>query len=185
MWVEKRYHSLLFCACLKWRQDLISLQSHVWCLCMSPCLPNMSGLDSLASVQGPYARSKRLCEALIRVRDGQSCLFLFLLPYMVQANWWMSWQLHSFFFFLSCQPDSRPGDKISVGRLSICLAGERMGTSSEDAMTFRPFLTVGAVRLDAPPAPPFFQLLFVCFEWIRNNLIQSTCMLSRVKGKSV
>lgn len=38
-----------------------------------------------------------------------------------------------------------------------------MGTSVEDAMTFRLFVTAGAVNLDALCSTFFFYFIFVCF----------------------
>lgn len=58
------------------RADFSSV-CYIWRVCMSARLPNMSGLDGLASVQPSHAKSERLSEALIRGKDGQSCRFPF------------------------------------------------------------------------------------------------------------
>ena len=55
----------------------------------------------------------------------------------------MSGQPHC--FFQSCQPDSRLVEEIDFGRLRAQAAGGRFGTSVEDAMTFKLFMTTGAV----------------------------------------
>lgn len=60
---------------LRWAD--FSSVCYIWRVCMSACLPNMPGLDGLASVQLSHAKSERLSEALIRGKDGQSCRFPF------------------------------------------------------------------------------------------------------------
>lgn len=56
-------------------------------------------------------------------------------PNMVQASWRMSGKLQS--FFQSCQPDSRPAKGIDFSRFTVLTARGRMGTSVEDAVTFK------------------------------------------------
>lgn len=110
----------------------------------------------------------------------------FLPPNMVQASWWMSGQPRVFkILFQSCQPDSRPAEEIAFGRLRAHAAGGKMGTSVQDAMTFRLFMTAGAVSVDVLYfwSTSFLSLfcLFLCVLAKCAYLNRSLCMLNKAK----
>lgn len=114
MWAEERHHSQPGAAAavlrLNFSSDphLMSLHISVSFRVSVPAQYVGTRQTRLASVQGPYARSRRLCEAFIRARAGQSCRFLSLWPYMVQAT------LFLFFFFRSCPA------RLKARRQNIC-----------------------------------------------------------------
>lgn len=126
VWFEERQHSLLFCPCLKWRQELISLQCPMFDVYVS--LPaqyvrtSQSGISSGTTCQ----IQKTLWNINQSERWSELPVF-FLPPYMVQANWWMSWQPHC--FFQSCQRDWRPAGEIALG-FELVLLEERWALQS-------------------------------------------------------
>lgn len=81
------------------------------------------------------------CEALIRVRDGQSCPFP---SYLIWPGLAGECQGSFIFFFQSFQPDSRPAKEIDFRMLTAWPAEERMDTS-EGAVTFKLVLKVVVV----------------------------------------
>lgn len=80
----------------------------------------------------------------------------------------MSGQLHG--FFQSCQPDSRPTEEIDFGWLRARAAGGRMGTSVRDAMTFKLFMTAGAVNMGV------WEWGCRCFLFLWVYLNRGSCM---------
>lgn len=108
---------------------------------------------------------KKTTQALIRVRDGQNCLFpSFHLIWSKLAGECQDSHTVFFAFFspkLPARLKASRGNSFWKAQRSCCRGG-KMGTSVEDAMTFRLFMTVGAVSMDVLWSPSFFIPLRAC-----------------------